>query len=833
MKRIPGYIEKQTEKRTCSIIFLFSLSCAVSAAPLTTRPNYATAHEILNTIEEPFRYDSMPLVLPGTKHLTWDHSPLDMSRKMLEGAHQLIDQKIQNAILSREKSWSRDFRSRDAYEKSIEPNLRRFMDAIGLKNQPIPTRNHGARVSGDRPRVSMQKFSLNGDSDVVAETSSYRIYQVRWPVSDEVFGEGLLAVPTSKIKGNIVAIPDAGQTPEELVGLSPGIAHESQFARRLAENGYQVLIPVLISRDVLFAGEPKQQTHREWLYRQAFHMGRHVIGYEVQKVMAAVDWFKGSGDTNTKVGVAGYCEGGLIAMYAAAVDKRIDAVLVSGYFNTRERVWDEPIYRNVWGLLTEFGDAEIVSMIAPRPVVIEYSAITEELEASTRKPVSYKMYSYSGYKGSLQTPAYTEVETEFLRIKKLSKSNFQERHLITGKGNNPVGFGSRAAMETFTTVLGDQSALLLSDNIPIDTRTSFDSQERQIRQLKEIERDIQELVRDSDTERYNFFLYNILPEFGQRKWSTKRYHPYFSPDTFMLQAEKYRTLFNEEILGKFDDTFLPPNARTRKVYDEELWAGYKVVLDVYDHLIAPGILLLPKDIKPGEKRPVVVCQHGRNGVPQALIEGNTSYYNMAAKLADQGFIVYAPYGIFNGEDRYRWLDRKANALKKTMFSFIVSQHDQTLRWLGSLPFVDEKRIAFYGKSYGGETAMRVPAVLKGYCLSICSADFGDWTRKVADTHFQKSFMHSIEWEMPYFNMGSTFSYAEMAYLIFPRPFMVERGRHDLVQPDEFVAYEYAKVSFFYDQFNLSDRTSIEFFNGGHASRNEGTFEFLHKHLDWP
>src|SRR5690606_28506006 len=142
---------------------------------------------------------------------------------------------------------------------------------------------------------------------------------------------------------------------------------------------------------------------------------------------------------------------------------------------------------------------------------------------------------------------------------------------------------------------------LLSDNIPIDTRTSFDSQERQIRQLKEIERDIQELVRDSDTERYNFFLYNILPEFGQRKWSTKRYHPYFSPDTFMLQAEKYRTLFNEEILGKFDDTFLPPNARTRKVYDEELWAGYKVVLDVYDHLIAPGILLLPKDIKPGEK----------------------------------------------------------------------------------------------------------------------------------------------------------------------------------------------------------------------------------------
>ena len=34
------------------------------------------------------------------------------------------------------------------------------------------------------------------------------------------------------------------------------------------------------------------QSHREWIYRQAFHMGRHVIGYEVQKVLAVVDWFK-------------------------------------------------------------------------------------------------------------------------------------------------------------------------------------------------------------------------------------------------------------------------------------------------------------------------------------------------------------------------------------------------------------------------------------------------------------------------------------------------------------------------------------------------------------
>jgi hypothetical protein len=257
-------------------------------------------------------------------------------------------------------------------------------------------------------------------------------------------------------------------------------------------------------------------------------------------------------------------------------------------------------------------------------------------------------------------------------------------------------------------------------------------------------------------------------------------------------------------------------------------------LDVYSDLQAYGIILIPKDIKPGEKRPVVVCQHGRNGLPKDLVEGNSTAYNdAAAKLADQGFIVYSPFNLYRGEDLYRWLDRKANSIKKTLFSFIISQHDQTLQWLGTLPFVDSKRIAFYGLSYGGETAMRVPAVLESYCLSICSGDFGDWTRKVVDTHNPRSFMSSIEWEMPYFNMGSTFSYAEMAYLIFPRPFMVERGHDDTVQPDEWVAYEYAKVRYVYDQFNSGEKTDFEIFNGGHSMRCEGTFEFLHKHLNWP
>jgi hypothetical protein len=288
------------------------------------------------------------------------------------------------------------------------------------------------------------------------------------------------------------------------------------------------------------------------------------------------------------------------------------------------------------------------------------------------------------------------------------------------------------------------------------------------------------------------------------------------------------------VLGKLDEPLLPPNPRSRRIYDREKWVGYEVVLEVYPGVFAWGVLLVPKDIKPGEKRPVVVCQHGRNGLPKDVIEGDKpSYHDFAARLAERGFITFAPHNPYRGEDRYRFLSRKANTVKASLFSFILAQHTQILNWLEKLPQVDPKRIAFYGLSYGGETAVRVPPLLERYCLSICSADFNDWSRKVASTDSKYSFMFTIEWEMPYFNMGSTFNYAEMAALMVPRPFMVERGHDDGVAPDEWVAGEYAKVRRLYDHLGIGDRTAIEFFSGGHTINGRGTFDFLHQHLSWP
>jgi hypothetical protein len=207
------------------------------------------------------------------------------------------------------------------------------------------------------PQATVERPAL------LAENAKYRVYAVRWTVLEGVDGEGLLFEPRGAVLAQVVALPDADQTPEA-----------APFAVRLAESGCRVLAPVLIDRKDTWSGNPKikstNQPHREWIYRMAYEMGRHPAGYEVEKVMAAVDWFSRS-KPDLPVGVAGYGEGGLVAFYAAALDKRIRASLVSGYFAPREGMWQQPIYRNVWGLLREFGDAEIAGLIAPRALVIE------------------------------------------------------------------------------------------------------------------------------------------------------------------------------------------------------------------------------------------------------------------------------------------------------------------------------------------------------------------------------------------------------------------------------------------------------------------------------
>jgi dienelactone hydrolase len=681
-------------------------------------------------------------VLPGTAPLAVEG---DAAAQMVDGIHRFLDRETAEA---------------QAKRASVTPGRERLRKIIGAVD---------ARVGDTAPVIGEQVF----------KSARYSVHAVHWPVFPGVTAEGLLFEPRGTPVARIVAVPDADTQPES-----------EQFARRLAASGCQVLVPVLMDRSDRWSGVEgirfTNQPHREWIYRMSFEVGRHIIGYEVQKVLAAVDWFARENQTRAvPIGLVGSGEGGLIALHSAALDARIQATVVSGYFQSRENLWTEPIYRDVWGFLREFGDAELARMIAPRVLIVEAGKGPE----IAGPPPATRERRGAAPNGRLVSPPLEAVLAE------VQRANVASTRLVTSD--------DEAVAELLKSLGGTRVRVAPMERG--EFRPGYDPLPRLHRQFDELVEHTQKLVRESP---------------GRR-----------------AQAAATRNYVWEEVIGRLPDPSLPANPRTRLIYDEPKYLGYEVRLDVWPDVFADGILLVPKGIQPGERRPVVVCQHGLEGRPRDVADPQVDspyYHRFAVRLAEQGFVTFSPQNPYIGEDRFRLIQRKAHPLKLALFSFIIGQHQRIVDWLGALPFADPKRIGFYGLSYGGKTAMRVPPFVPGYALSICSADFNEWVWKTTNLEAPMSYMLTNEYDMYEFDFANVVNYAELAMMIAPRPFMVERGHADGVGLDEWVAFEFAKVRRHYAvKLGLPGNAEIEFFNGPHTINGQGTFQFLKRHLGWP
>lgn len=732
----------------------------------------------------------------------------DLSALMVSKIDQFLTEETQRQSEYRSQLWHRDFSNSATFNQSISSQRQLLSERLGVVDQ--------------RVQPNLELMTNNQLQPFTASTKSCKIEAVRWHVFDQLSAEGLLIRPYGKIIARIVLIPDADVVPEVLAGLQKG-GSGYNVARQLAESGWEVLIPTLVNREDTFSGNPSlglftNLTHREWIYRQGYEVGRHVIGYELQKIFSGIDWFTSQNEAEGKalpIGVAGYGEGGLLALYAAALDTRISSTLVSGYFNKREQLWKEPIYRNVFGLLTNFGDAEVAVMAWPRILVVEQSTAPE----IAGPPPSSRRRSGAA-PGSLITPSYVTAREEWERAKAMvpkGKVNVQWCSNGTDSFKEPF---SAAALESFASGLHLKSPEKYSRVLPLKTPQAWvNPVERQKRIVRGMEQTVQKVL--------------ILSE----RTRNKKFWEMLKGDTSTQKPVK--TAFRDQLwnqIGKLPTPSMPVNPRARLLQQTDKWTSYEVMLDVWPGVFAWGILIVPKNIKPGEHRPVIVCQHGLESVPMDVVTTDSTaenfhfYKGFASRLADKGYVIFAPCNLYRGRNKFRVLQRKANPIGLTLFSVMIGQHQRILEWLKKLSFVDSGRIGFYGLSYGGKSAMRIPAVVEGYALSICSGDFNEWIRKCSSTEYPFSYMYTGEYDMQEWNLGHTFSYAEMAALIAPRPFMVERGHYDGVAADEWVGYEFAKVRRHYDLLGLPKEAAIEYFVGPHTIHGVGTFEFLDRFL---
>jgi hypothetical protein len=262
---------------------------------------------------------------------------------------------------------------------------------------------------------------------------------------------------------------------------------------------------------------------------------------------------------------------------------------------------------------------------------------------------------------------------------------------------------------------------------------------------------------------------------------------------------------------------------------------------VYDGVHAYGILLVPKALKPGEKRPVVFVQHGLAGIPEHALgvepneRADAVYSRFGRQLAERGYIVFAPMIATQDNAERTKLVRRAHLVGMIPVGMDVPKFGRVLDYLSTLPYVDKSRFAFYGLSYGGYTALWAGPAEPRFRVVICSGHFNDWVPKTTDVTLGTAFPHYPNvFDMYNFALLNEFNHSDLASLIAPRAFMIEMGDGDgvIVEPRAIADAEIERVLDIYRKLRIPERGACARFPGPHKIDGPAAYAFLDRWLNW-
>ncbi|VWX62715.1 conserved hypothetical protein [Burkholderiales bacterium 8X] len=137
------------------------------------------------------------------------------------------------------------------------------------------------------------------------------------------------------------------------------------------QRGYAVWLPDFVH----FRGDDIGV--RDRLTVRAWESGESLLAIEIAKVVTAIDYFSSRADIDpSRIAMLGFSYGGFYALYTAALEPRLRAAAVLGYFNDRQAVLDAsgPVgyldwrfdrSRNLWR------DPVVASLVAPRALIVQ------------------------------------------------------------------------------------------------------------------------------------------------------------------------------------------------------------------------------------------------------------------------------------------------------------------------------------------------------------------------------------------------------------------------------------------------------------------------------
>jgi dipeptidyl-peptidase 4 len=144
-------------------------------------------------------------------------------------------------------------------------------------------------------------------------------------------------------------------------------------------------------------------------------------------------------------------------------------------------------------------------------------------------------------------------------------------------------------------------------------------------------------------------------------------------------------------------------------------------------------LMITPELQPGRRYPVLFERYGGPGVAQRVHKGWLNPLTQA--IVDRGYI----YFLLDN----RGMAGRGVAFEKPLYRAVggveVADQRKGAEYLKSLPFVDPKKIALYGWSYGGYMTLKQLAADPGlYAAGVAGAPVTKW--ELYDTHYTERYL---------------------------------------------------------------------------------------------
>ncbi len=235
------------------------------------------------------------------------------------------------------------------------------------------------RLLGDLPE---ETSSLNPEVVEEFEKDGILISKIVYDVEEDFSIPAYLLRP-AEAKGRlpaILALHGHGRGKVDVAGIfSSELEYQKHiaplnydYAYQFAKRGYVVLAP-----DARCFGELSRDGVRcDWGFKAAILLGRTLVGLRVWDAMRSIDYLQSLPFVDgSRIGCVGLSWGGTWTAYTSALDDRIKVAVISGYFDSfRDMLLERPccICQYIPGIRKIADFPDIVGLIAPRPLLIEY-----------------------------------------------------------------------------------------------------------------------------------------------------------------------------------------------------------------------------------------------------------------------------------------------------------------------------------------------------------------------------------------------------------------------------------------------------------------------------